>query len=141
MEEKTSGRVLGAAGPVASQRLVEPEIKWALSRAHWRQGFASEAVRLVGARFEKDVECRRGAGHLYRHPKDTPANLRSRPLCPRKLSLAPPMPSWFDGIAQSAAFSWALLSARRRWSGVYRRCWRGGRPCTLDRCPVSRTRR
>ncbi len=49
IEEKASGRVLGAAGLWYPNDWPEPEIKWALSRPYWRQGFASEAVRAVQA--------------------------------------------------------------------------------------------
>ncbi|MCV2358443.1 GNAT family N-acetyltransferase [Paucibacter sp. TC2R-5] len=49
LEHKLSGAVLGAAGLWYPNDWPEPEIKWALSRAYWGQGFASEAVRAVQA--------------------------------------------------------------------------------------------
>lgn len=49
IEEKATGEVLGAAGLWYPNDWPEPEIKWALSRAHWGKGFASEAVRGVQA--------------------------------------------------------------------------------------------
>ena len=47
IEEKSTGRVLGAAGLWYPNDWPEAEIKWALSKAHWGKGFASEAVRGV----------------------------------------------------------------------------------------------
>ena len=49
IEEKATGQVLGAAGLWFPNDWPEPEIKWALSRAYWGKGFASEAVRGVQA--------------------------------------------------------------------------------------------
>ncbi|MCV2371079.1 GNAT family N-acetyltransferase [Roseateles oligotrophus] len=49
LEHKVTGAVLGAAGLWYPNDWPEPEIKWALSRAYWGQGFASEAVRAVQA--------------------------------------------------------------------------------------------
>ncbi len=47
--EKSSQAVLGTAGLWYPNDWPEPEIKWALVRRHWGQGFASEAVRAVQA--------------------------------------------------------------------------------------------
>ncbi len=47
LEEKSTGQVLGAAGLWYPNDWPEPEIKWALSKAYWGKGFASEAVRGV----------------------------------------------------------------------------------------------
>ncbi len=47
LEEKASGAVIGAAGLWYPNDWPEPEIKWALSRAFWGRGLASEAVRAV----------------------------------------------------------------------------------------------
>lgn len=49
LEEKTSGKVLGTAGLWFPEEWPEPEIKWALSRQHWGQGYAGEAARAVQA--------------------------------------------------------------------------------------------
>ncbi|WP_028455906.1 GNAT family N-acetyltransferase [Chitinilyticum litopenaei] len=98
IEERASGRVLGAAGLWHPNDWPETEIKWLLAREHWGQGYASEAVRAiqamarehlpqppisfinaenlpsitlaraVGARFEKEVEFRGSPWHIYRHP-------------------------------------------------------------------------
>lgn len=45
--EKASGRVIGTAGLWYPNDWPEPEIKWALVRRCWSQGFASEAVRAI----------------------------------------------------------------------------------------------
>lgn len=45
--ENASGRVIGTAGLWYPNDWPEPEIKWALTRRWWGQGFASEAVRAV----------------------------------------------------------------------------------------------
>jgi RimJ/RimL family protein N-acetyltransferase len=47
LEEKSTGTVLGTAGLWYPLEWPEPEIKWALARRHWGQGYASEAVRAV----------------------------------------------------------------------------------------------
>ena len=49
VEEKTSNTVLGTVGFWYPNDWPEPEIKWALARRHWGQGFASEAARAVQA--------------------------------------------------------------------------------------------
>jgi len=49
LEEKATGDVLGAVGLWYPKEWPEPEIKWALTRRYWGQGFASEAVRAVQA--------------------------------------------------------------------------------------------
>lgn len=49
LEEKESGKVLGTAGLWYPQEWPEPEIKWALSRRYWGQGYAAEAARAVQA--------------------------------------------------------------------------------------------
>jgi RimJ/RimL family protein N-acetyltransferase len=49
LQDKASGAVIGAAGLWYPNDWPEPEIKWALSRAYWGQGYASEAVRAVQA--------------------------------------------------------------------------------------------
>ncbi|MBM5573920.1 GNAT family N-acetyltransferase [Deefgea sp. CFH1-16] len=49
IEEKATGLVLGTAGLWYPNDWPAPEIKWALSRAYWGQGFASEAVRGIQA--------------------------------------------------------------------------------------------
>lgn len=47
LEEAATGRVLGIAGPWYPKEWPEPEIKWALARAHWGKGYAAEAARAV----------------------------------------------------------------------------------------------
>jgi RimJ/RimL family protein N-acetyltransferase len=47
VEEKATGSVLGTVGLWYPLEWPEPEIKWALARRHWGQGYASEAVRAV----------------------------------------------------------------------------------------------
>jgi RimJ/RimL family protein N-acetyltransferase len=47
IEDKSTGQVLGTAGVWYPNDWPEAEIKWALSKAHWGKGFASEAVRGV----------------------------------------------------------------------------------------------
>jgi RimJ/RimL family protein N-acetyltransferase len=47
LEEKSTGTVLGTVGLWYPLEWPEPEIKWALARRHWGQGYASEAVRAV----------------------------------------------------------------------------------------------
>jgi RimJ/RimL family protein N-acetyltransferase len=47
IQEKATGQVVGAAGLWYPNDWPEPEIKWALARAYWGKGFASEAVRRV----------------------------------------------------------------------------------------------
>ena len=49
IEEKSTGQVLGTAGLWYPNDWPEAEIKWALSKAYWSKGFASEAVRGVQA--------------------------------------------------------------------------------------------
>lgn len=49
VEEKATGQVIGAVGLWYPNDWPEPEIKWALARAFWGQGYASEAVRAVQA--------------------------------------------------------------------------------------------
>ena len=44
VEERASGRVLGPVGFWYPRDWPSPEIKWALARAHWGKGFASEFV-------------------------------------------------------------------------------------------------
>ena len=47
VEEKMTGVVIGAVGLWYPNDWPEPEIKWAISRAYWGQGYASEAARAV----------------------------------------------------------------------------------------------
>jgi RimJ/RimL family protein N-acetyltransferase len=47
VEEKLTGRVLGAVGFWYPNDWPEPEIKWSLAREHWGKGFAKEAAGLV----------------------------------------------------------------------------------------------
>lgn len=47
LEDKASGAVLGAVGLWYPNDWPAPEIKWALTRRYWGQGYASEAVRAV----------------------------------------------------------------------------------------------
>jgi len=47
VEEKSTGKVAGAVGLWYPNDWPEPEIKWALSRAFWGCGYASEAARKV----------------------------------------------------------------------------------------------
>jgi RimJ/RimL family protein N-acetyltransferase len=99
-EEKATGKILGVVGLWYPNDWPGPEIKWALIRRYWGQGFASEAARAVksmaaefmpelplisfihsenlasinlakaiGAQFEKEVEFRESAWHIYRHEK------------------------------------------------------------------------
>ncbi|MCF8173621.1 MAG: GNAT family N-acetyltransferase [Burkholderiaceae bacterium] len=49
LEEKATRLVLGTVGLWYPIDWPEPEIKWALARRHWGQGYASEAVRAVQA--------------------------------------------------------------------------------------------
>lgn len=49
LEEKTTGRVVGAVGLWYPNDWPEPEIKWALARVHWGRGLAREAARAVQA--------------------------------------------------------------------------------------------
>ena len=49
VEARASGQVLGTVGFWYPVDWPEPEIKWALARRHWGQGFASEAARAVQA--------------------------------------------------------------------------------------------
>lgn len=58
VEEKTSNKVLGTVGFWYPNDWPEPEIKWALARVHWGQGFASEAARAVqvaGRKYLPDI--------------------------------------------------------------------------------------
>jgi len=55
VEEKATGNVLGAVGLWYPKDWPEPEIKWALTRRYWGQGFASEAVRAVQAMAREHV--------------------------------------------------------------------------------------
>ena len=45
--DKASGEVMGTVGLWYPNDWPEPEIKWALSRAFWGRGYASEAARAV----------------------------------------------------------------------------------------------
>ncbi|MDH4483239.1 MAG: GNAT family N-acetyltransferase, partial [Rhodoferax sp.] len=45
--EAASQKVVGAVGLWYPNDWPEPEIKWALSRAFWGKGYASEAVRAI----------------------------------------------------------------------------------------------
>jgi RimJ/RimL family protein N-acetyltransferase len=47
--ESGTGQVVGAVGLWAPNDWPEPEIKWALVRRFWHQGYAAEAVRAVQA--------------------------------------------------------------------------------------------
>ncbi len=47
VEEKSSGKVIGPVGLWYPNDWPEPEIKWALARAWWGHGYASEAARAV----------------------------------------------------------------------------------------------
>lgn len=47
LEEKSTKAVLGTVGLWYPVEWPEPEIKWALARRHWGNGYASEAVRAV----------------------------------------------------------------------------------------------
>ena len=47
VEEKSSGVVMGPVGLWYPKDWPEPEIKWAISRIYWSQGYASEAARAV----------------------------------------------------------------------------------------------
>ena len=47
LEDKSTKAVLGTVGLWYPLEWPEPEIKWALARRHWGQGYASEAVRAV----------------------------------------------------------------------------------------------
>ncbi len=47
VEQKASGKVLGAVGFWYPNDWPEPEIKWALAAHSWGNGFASEAARAV----------------------------------------------------------------------------------------------
>jgi RimJ/RimL family protein N-acetyltransferase len=99
LSRKTDNKVIGAAGLWFPNDWPEPEIKWALAREHWGQGYASEAVRAVQsmisplwdrmpisfihsdnaaslklaesvrARLESTREFRGALWHVYRHPK------------------------------------------------------------------------
>jgi len=54
VENKASGEVMGTVGLWYPVDWPEPEIKWALSRAHWGRGYASEAavaVKKVAAKY------------------------------------------------------------------------------------------
>lgn len=96
--EAASGGVIGTVGLWYPNDWPEPEIKWALARQAWGQGYASEAVRAlqplacahfgrppisfidagngasirlalaVGALLEREVEFRGSTWHVYRHP-------------------------------------------------------------------------
>jgi RimJ/RimL family protein N-acetyltransferase len=99
LEDKANGAVLGTVGLWYPVDWPEPEIKWALLRRHWGQGYASEAVRAVqamtrehfekplisfinsanapsialalavGATLEHETEFRGSLWHMYRHPR------------------------------------------------------------------------
>ncbi len=45
LEERVSGKVIGLAGFWYPNDWPDPEIKWALARDYWGNGFASEAAR------------------------------------------------------------------------------------------------
>ena len=47
LESKSSGEVLGTVGFWYPLDWPEVEIKWGLARAHWGQGYAKEAARVV----------------------------------------------------------------------------------------------
>jgi RimJ/RimL family protein N-acetyltransferase len=47
VENKHTGKVMGPVGLWYPNDWPEPEIKWAISRANWGQGFASEAAWAV----------------------------------------------------------------------------------------------
>ena len=47
VEEKLTNRVIGPIGLWYPIDWPEPEIKWAISRSYWGQGYASEAARAV----------------------------------------------------------------------------------------------
>lgn len=47
LEEKVSGELLGLAGYWYPNDWPDPEIKYALARRYWGQGYASEAVRAL----------------------------------------------------------------------------------------------
>lgn len=47
VEEKSTGHVMGPVGLWYPNDWPGPEIKWALSRSYWGQGYASEAARAV----------------------------------------------------------------------------------------------
>ena len=47
VEDKASGEVMGVVGLWYPNDWPEPEIQWALSRAFWGRGYASEAARAV----------------------------------------------------------------------------------------------
>jgi RimJ/RimL family protein N-acetyltransferase len=49
VEEKATATVLGLVGLWYPKEWPEPEIKWALIRRHWGQGYAAEAARAVQA--------------------------------------------------------------------------------------------
>ncbi|MGV8892627.1 MAG: GNAT family N-acetyltransferase [Burkholderiaceae bacterium] len=49
IQEKVTGAVLGLAGLWFPKEWPEPEIKWALTRSHWGNGYAAEAARAVQA--------------------------------------------------------------------------------------------
>ena len=58
VEDKTTGVVMGPVGLWYPNDWPEPEIKWALSRSFWGQGYASEAARAVkqmAAEYVSDV--------------------------------------------------------------------------------------
>lgn len=55
VEERATGKVIGAVGLWYPNDWPAPEIKWALSRAYWGNGFASEAVRAVQATVAHDA--------------------------------------------------------------------------------------
>ncbi len=47
VEDKNTGKVMGPVGLWYPYDWPEPEIKWAISRAYWGRGYASEAARAV----------------------------------------------------------------------------------------------
>ena len=47
VEDKSTGKVMGPVGLWYPNDWPEPEIKWALARAYWGHGYASEAARAV----------------------------------------------------------------------------------------------
>lgn len=47
VEETENAKVLGMVGLWYPNDWPEPEIKWALTRCYWGQGFSSEAARAV----------------------------------------------------------------------------------------------
>ena len=58
VEEKSTGKVLGPVGLWYPNDWPEPEIKWAIARSFWGQGYASEAalaVKQMAASYVPDI--------------------------------------------------------------------------------------